>query len=247
MKSLCAPALLLAALPLCLTSPLSSAQATPPATRRPNKPPHPPRITLQARLFFRGPRMRTARPRPRPAKAALPRSSRTPIANDSERQAVTFTAFDMDVHFRPEVHQIAVRAHLVTRNDGKTPLAHIPLQLSSQLNWERIRVDGRDIAFQVATLNADSDHTGQLHEAAVPLALPLRPAPASTSMSRTQGPSRPPRSASSPSARRKTSPFTTIGTPSIRNSQACAVSGMLSGIRFPCGSSAHPRRWSACF
>ena len=71
-----------------------------------------------------------------------------PIANDSERQAVTFTAFDMDVHLRPEVHQIAVRARLTVRNDGKTPLAHIPLQLSSQLNWERIRVDGNDVPFR---------------------------------------------------------------------------------------------------
>jgi hypothetical protein len=42
------------------------------------------------------------------------------------------------------------------------------------LNWERIRVNNtegqaRDIAFQVATLNSDADHTGQLHEAMIPL------------------------------------------------------------------------------
>lgn len=99
----------------------------------------------------------------------------SPIADDSERQAVTFTAFDMDVHLRPAVHQIAVRAQLTIRNDGKSPLAHLPLQLSSQLNWERIRVDGKDMPFKVATLNADSDHTGQLHEAAVTLSEPLPP------------------------------------------------------------------------
>jgi hypothetical protein len=97
----------------------------------------------------------------------------SPIVDDSERQAVTFTAFDMDVHLRPEMHQIAVRAQLTVRNDGKAPLAHVPLQLSSQLNWERIRVDGQDFSFKVATLNADSDHTGQLHEAAVTLVQPL--------------------------------------------------------------------------
>ncbi|HEY3625842.1 MAG TPA: hypothetical protein VGL00_06150 [Terracidiphilus sp.] len=98
-----------------------------------------------------------------------------PVSTDSERQAVTFTAFDMDVHLRPEAHQIAVRAQLTVRNDGKSPLARVPLQLSSQLNWERIRAEGKDIPFQVATLNADSDHTGQLHEAAVTLAQPLAP------------------------------------------------------------------------
>jgi hypothetical protein len=100
-------------------------------------------------------------------------ASAVPIANDDERRAMTFTAFDMDVHLRPEVHQIAVRAQITVRNDGKAPLAHIPLQLSSQLNWERIRVAGIDTPFQVATLNADSDHTGQLHEAAITLPQPL--------------------------------------------------------------------------
>ena len=33
-----------------------------------------------------------------------------PVATDAERQAVTFTAFDMDVHLRPADQQIAVRA-----------------------------------------------------------------------------------------------------------------------------------------
>ena len=104
-----------------------------------------------------------------------PRMVSAPIADDADREAVTFTGFDMDVHLRPEVHQIAVRAQLTVRNDGKGPLARIPLQVSSSLNWERIRVQGQEATFQVATLNADSDHTGQLHEAAVPLAQPLAP------------------------------------------------------------------------
>ncbi len=98
-----------------------------------------------------------------------------PIAQDSERQAATFTDFDMDVRLRPAAHEIAVRALITVRNDGKSPLARIPLQLSSSLNWERIRIAGKDAAFQVATLNSDADHTGQLHEAAVPLAAPLAP------------------------------------------------------------------------
>jgi hypothetical protein len=99
----------------------------------------------------------------------------TPTAEDSERQAVTFTSFDMDVHLRPDEHHIAVRALLIVRNDGSQPLAHIPLQISSTLNWERIRILGRDVPFPVATLNSDADHTGQLHEAAVLLAEPLAP------------------------------------------------------------------------
>jgi hypothetical protein len=96
-------------------------------------------------------------------------------ATDAERQALTFTAFDMDVRLRTADQLIAVRALLTVRNDGKSPLARIPLQISSSLNWERIRVLNRDTAFAVATLNSDADHTGQLHEAEIPLAVPLAP------------------------------------------------------------------------
>jgi hypothetical protein len=53
-----------------------------------------------------------------------------PSAEDAERMAVTFTNFDMDVRLRSAAQQIAVRALIVVRNDGKTPLAHIPLQIS---------------------------------------------------------------------------------------------------------------------
>lgn len=98
-----------------------------------------------------------------------------PIATDTEREAVDFTSIDLDVHLRPADHYIAVRAILIARNDGKTPLVHLPLQLSSSLTWDSIRLDNRDTAFQVATLNSDADHTGQLHEATVTLPTPLAP------------------------------------------------------------------------
>jgi hypothetical protein len=98
-----------------------------------------------------------------------------PAANDDERQAITFTAFDLDVHLHLYERQIAVRALVTVRNDSQLPLAHIPLQISSSLNWEHIRIAGRDIPFTVATLNSDVDHTGQLHEAAIVPAQPLKP------------------------------------------------------------------------
>jgi hypothetical protein len=110
---------------------------------------------------------------PAPQLAGAPTAA--PIATDAERQAVTPVAFDMDVHLHTAAQQIAVRALVTLRNDGKSPLAHIPLQISSSLNWERIRVLNRYVTFPVATLNSDADHTGQLHEAAVPLPTPLDP------------------------------------------------------------------------
>jgi hypothetical protein len=96
-------------------------------------------------------------------------------AQDAEREAVTFTGFDMDVHLRPAEHQMAARAVVTVRNDGKAALARIPLQISSSLNWERILVNGKDALFQVAVLNSDADHTGQLREAAISLSAPLAP------------------------------------------------------------------------
>jgi len=98
-----------------------------------------------------------------------------PSAEDTERMAVTFTGFDLDVHLNAAEKHVAVRALITVRNDGKAPLAHIPLQISSSLNWERVRINGKDVPLQVATLNSDADHTGQLHEVAVPPAQPLVP------------------------------------------------------------------------
>jgi hypothetical protein len=96
-----------------------------------------------------------------------------PVATDAERQAVTFTGFDMDVHLRAADQHFAVRALVTVRNDGTAPLNRIPVQISSSLNWDQIRVGAHPVVFSVATLNSDADHTGQLHEAAVPLSQPL--------------------------------------------------------------------------
>jgi hypothetical protein len=103
------------------------------------------------------------------------RTTNAPTAEDAERAAVTFTAFDMDVRLNLTEQRMAVRALVTVRNDGKLPLKQIPLQISSSLNWERIRTLGRDALFTQATLNSDADHTGQLHEVAVQLAAPLAP------------------------------------------------------------------------
>jgi hypothetical protein len=103
-----------------------------------------------------------------------------PVSTDQERQSVTFTDIDLDVRLRTIEQHIAVRALITVRNDGKSPLTRIPLQISSTLQWERIRIAGsesqfKDVALPVALLKSDADHTGQLNEAAVPLAQPLAP------------------------------------------------------------------------
>ena len=104
-----------------------------------------------------------------------PQTAGAPTVSDAERQSLTVTGLDLDVRLNTAAQQLAARAIVTVRNTGKDPLPRIPLQISSSLNWERVRISGRDVQFPVATLNSDADHTGQLHEATVPLAEPLAP------------------------------------------------------------------------
>jgi len=96
-----------------------------------------------------------------------------PVVSDAERSAVSVTGLNLDVRVNSEAQQIAVRGLVTVRNAGNYPLTRIPLQISSSLNWERIRVDGHDVRFPVAKVDSDSDHTLQLHEAVAQLTEPL--------------------------------------------------------------------------
>ncbi len=111
--------------------------------------------------------------------ATLPATRSTtalpPVATDAERRSVAYTAFDLDLHLRPAQHYLAVRALITVRNSGSSPLVHLPLQLSSTLAWQQMRIDGHDVAFTQSLINSDTDHTGQLNEATVTLAHPLAP------------------------------------------------------------------------
>jgi hypothetical protein len=109
------------------------------------------------------------------AEAKASEQVKAPVVEDAERSAVAVTGLDLDVRLNVEAQQIAVRGLVTVRNAGSAPMKRMPLQISSSLNWERVRIAGRDVSFPVATVNSDSDHTGQLHEAVVSLAEPLAP------------------------------------------------------------------------
>ena len=156
---------------ICLTTLLCTAQTTPATPPASETHPSKGQVIFSRSTDANGETSTQTGPAATPVAAA----GELAPAQDAERQAVTFAAFDLDVHLSPAGQQIAVRALLTVRNDGKTPLARIPLQISSALNWENIRVSAKDVAFQVDTINSDADHTGQLHEAVVPLSAPLAP------------------------------------------------------------------------
>jgi hypothetical protein len=95
--------------------------------------------------------------------------------SDAERSALTFTAYDLDVHLQLKDDAIAVRAHVTVRNDSSQPIARLPLQLSSSLKFETISYEGQKLVFTQQIINSDADHTGQLREAIVVVPKPLAP------------------------------------------------------------------------
>jgi hypothetical protein len=96
-------------------------------------------------------------------------------ATDAERQALTFLSYDLDVHLQPREHAMAVRAHIVLRNDSGSPLNRLALQISSSLQWTGVRIADAPATFSQEQINSDIDHTGALREAVIPLAQPLAP------------------------------------------------------------------------
>jgi hypothetical protein len=111
-----------------------------------------------------------------PAKTpTAPAAKASDTASDAERQAITFLSYDLDIHLQPREHAMAVRARIVLRNDSGNPLHRLPLQISSTLQWTRVRIADAAATFSQQLVNSDIDHTGVLREALIPLAQPLAP------------------------------------------------------------------------
>jgi hypothetical protein len=100
-------------------------------------------------------------------------ASKGPAATDAERKAITFLSYDLDVHLQPRDHRMAVRARMQLRNDSDHPLRHLPLQISSTLQWTSIRVAGGPASYTQQRVESDLDHTGALQEAVISLPKPL--------------------------------------------------------------------------
>lgn len=99
--------------------------------------------------------------------------------NDSQRDAVTFTKYALDVQLTPADSTLAVQARMTLRNDGEVPLPYLPLQISSTLQWESIEIGSKKLVlghdWQQHALVTDADHTGAVTEAVITLAAPLAP------------------------------------------------------------------------
>ncbi|HMG02900.1 MAG TPA: hypothetical protein VK596_07185, partial [Edaphobacter sp.] len=118
-----------------------------------------------------------AQPAQSPAEARkAPRTSEKDIASitDAERSAITFTAWDLDLHLAPATSHLATRVRFTVRNTSSAPISRLALQLSSTLHWESLTAP-IPLTFTEHTLSTDADHTGQATEALVLLSHPIPP------------------------------------------------------------------------
>ena len=92
-----------------------------------------------------------------------------------DREAFTFTNYDLNVQIDPAQHRLGVRGKITLRNDSPTPQKVAVLQISSSLGWRSIKTSDKPVQFLTQPYASDVDHTGALSEAIVTMPQPLAP------------------------------------------------------------------------
>jgi hypothetical protein len=92
-----------------------------------------------------------------------------------DREAFTFTSYDLNVRVEPAQQRLGARGKITLRNDSTTPQKIAVLQISSSLDWRSIKADGKQLQFVAQPYTSDIDHTGVLSEAIVTLPDPVPP------------------------------------------------------------------------
>ena len=96
-------------------------------------------------------------------------------AHAIDREAFTFTHYNLDVRIEPEQQRLAVRGKIIVRNDSASPQKILSLQISSSLDWRSIQLEGKPAQFVSQPYTSDVDHNGALSEALVTLPQPVPP------------------------------------------------------------------------
>ena len=86
-----------------------------------------------------------------------------------DREAFTFTNYDLHVRIEPAQQRLGARGKITLRNDSPTPQKLAVLQISSSLSWRSINANGKALQFVSQPYTSDIDHTGSLSEAIVTL------------------------------------------------------------------------------
>lgn len=96
-------------------------------------------------------------------------------AGGLDREAFTFTRYDLNVRIEPEQQRLGVRGKISLRNDSAVPQRSLSLQISSSLDWTSIQFEGQPVEFVSQIYTSDIDHTGALSEAIVVLPRSVSP------------------------------------------------------------------------
>lgn len=91
------------------------------------------------------------------------------------REAFTFTSYDLKVRLDPATQGFAAEGMLRVRNDSEAPEKNITLQISGSLRWTSVRVGDTEVPWVQQTYTSDIDHTGELSEAILTLPEPVAP------------------------------------------------------------------------
>jgi hypothetical protein len=86
-----------------------------------------------------------------------------------DRNAFTFTHYDLTARLAPEESGFAARGTIALRNDSNLPQRIASLQISSTLDWRIIESGGKVLQFLSDDYTTDIDHTGAVREAIVTL------------------------------------------------------------------------------
>src|SRR5882757_4193201 len=92
-----------------------------------------------------------------------------------DREAFTFTKYDLEIRLEPEQQRLGARGKITLRNDSARPQKIAFLQISSSLAWRSIKVDGKAVQYVTLPYASDIDHTGILSEAIVTLPVESKP------------------------------------------------------------------------
>lgn len=98
-----------------------------------------------------------------------------PAASALDREAFTFTRYELNVRVEPDQQRLAVRGKIELRNDSSSAQKNVFLQVSSSLNWISVQLEGKPLPFSANIYGSDIDHTGALSEAVVDLPRPIEP------------------------------------------------------------------------
>src|SRR5436305_14774977 len=86
-----------------------------------------------------------------------------------DREAFTFTKYDLNLRVEPEQQRLGVRGKVSLRNDSGSPQRSLSLQVSSTLSWRSIQFENKPVECVSQIYTSDIDHTCALSEAVVVL------------------------------------------------------------------------------